>query len=50
MRKVTINLTDDQLDEVIHALEEDYNWEYPKSDPANRFIQRIIDKLEKAKQ
>ena len=49
MKQYTIKLTEAQLEETIHALEEDINYNYPKSDPYNRFIQRIIDKLNKAK-
>lgn len=47
---VTIKLTEAQLEETIHALEEDINPNYPMSDPCNRRIQRIIDKLNKAKE
>lgn len=50
MKQYKITLTEHQLNEVIHALEMDINTDWPMSDPDNRFIQRIIDKLNKAKE
>ena len=45
---ITVKLTKDQIRAVREALEADQNNDYPKSDPDNRFIQRIIDKLNKS--
>lgn len=50
MKQYKITLTEYQLDEIIHALDMDINPNYPMSDPDNRFIQRIINKLTKAKE
>lgn len=50
MKQYRITLTEHQLNEIVHALEEDINPNFPMSDPDNRFIQRIIDKLNKAKE
>lgn len=50
MKRIKIGLTEWQADEIIHALELDINGEYGMSDPANQRIQRIINKIEKAKE
>lgn len=49
MKYITVKLTEDQINETILALGLNKNAEFPSSDPQNRFIQRIIDKLEKSK-
>lgn len=48
-KTITIRLNEWQTEEVLHALEVDINDDYPMSDKANKRIQRIIDKIEKAK-
>lgn len=48
MRNIKLTLTPAQAGEVIHALEMDINPDYNSHDPDNRFIQRIINKIEKA--
>lgn len=45
MKQHTIKLTEDQISEIIHALEMDINEDFGTSDPSNRKINRIIAKL-----
>ena len=47
MANIKITLTDWQIWEIIHALEEDINPDYGAKDPYNRRIQRLVDKLKK---
>ena len=48
MKYITVKLTEDQAKEVVQALEWAVNDSYPKSDPTNAFLYRIIYKVNKA--
>ncbi len=49
MKRIKLELTEWQADEIIHALEEDINEQYGWNDSINKRIMRLIDKVEKAK-
>lgn len=49
MKRIKLELTEWQADEIIHALGEDINEQYGWSDSVNKRIMRLIDKVEKAK-
>lgn len=48
MRNIKLTLTPSQAGEIIYALEMDINPNFNSHEPSNRFIQRIIKKIDKA--